>query len=100
MNAGRKGQLSFEELKDYLESKGELELINYVQSTGERLALNKETFYTAGLTPSRRYQVACVFMLLGEYSVAIEICRHVKGESGLSEIWKYWIQVLMKYKQH
>jgi hypothetical protein len=68
-----KGLCSYGELRDYLKSVGEDHLLKYVREINGRFELVDE--FRKVRLPSMQYQIACVFMLLGEYTVAEEVHR-------------------------
>lgn len=66
------GVCSYDELRDYLMQRGEEYLLEYVHEQGGRYELVRKKFEKIKL-PSVQYQVAVVFALLGEYSIAERI---------------------------
>jgi hypothetical protein len=66
------GLCTYRELKSYLEQRREERLLQYVEENNGRFTLVAEQYSTVKL-PSVRYQIACVFMLLGEYAIAESI---------------------------
>jgi hypothetical protein len=67
-----KGLCTYSDLRDYLNSVGEDHLLKYVRENNSRFELVENEFRKVKL-PSIRYQIACVFMLLGEYTIAEDI---------------------------
>ncbi len=68
------GLCSYPDLRAYLDAKGQEHLLDYVREHNGRYELVAEKYQRVRL-PSVKYQIACVFMLLGEYSIAEEIHR-------------------------
>lgn len=70
------GLCSHGEIKAYLETRGEEWLLQYVEEDGGRFHLAAEEYAMVKL-PSVQYQIASVFMLLGEYTIA-ESLHHLR----------------------
>lgn len=60
------------DVRAYLSSIGEEWLLKYIRETGGRFGL-VEPEYNQIKLPSVKYQLACIFMILGEYTIADEI---------------------------
>lgn len=75
------GLCSYDELREYLQRRGEEHLLKYVCANGGRYELARDEFQRIN-PPSLKYQVAVVFMLLGEYTIAEPI--HSPGWNDLS----------------
>ena len=75
MQVYRNALTSYEELKLYLESIGESFLLEYIQRNEDGYELNKERCKDPSEInpPSVRLQVATVFAMLGEHSIAHDI---------------------------
>lgn len=66
------GLCNYYELRDFLCDRKCEYLAKYVVEDSGRFFLNEQEFSRVRL-PSVKYQIACVFMLLGEYSLATDI---------------------------
>ena len=66
------GLASYEQISAYLRRAGEDRLLRFVREVDGRYELASDE-YAKIKAPSVQYQIACVFMLLGEYSVAEEL---------------------------
>jgi len=66
------GLCSYDELRDFMCDRKCEYLAKYVVEDGGRYFLNEQEFSRVRL-PSVKYQIACVFTLLGKYSLAADI---------------------------
>ena len=63
------GLASYNDVQKYLQSIGEERLLGFVREQNGRYEVVDDE-YTKVKAPSVQYQIACVFMLLGEYTIA------------------------------
>ncbi|MBW8183563.1 hypothetical protein [Shewanella nanhaiensis] len=63
---------ALDDLQSYLEEIDSSHLLKYIKHSEDQYSLNKEEF-DKQKTPSVRIQIACVFAILGEHSIAQEI---------------------------
>ena len=91
------GMCSLDELGAYLQSHDAKHLLDYVIQNGSRYQLNNDKYYSIKL-PSLEYQLACVFMLLGEYTIA-ESIHHLRwtdistwGDKVGNDLLKHFMQ--------
>ena len=68
------GLVSYSEVSNYLQDIGEGHLLKYVREQNGRCELVADMYAQVKLE-SVRYQIACILMLLGEYTRAEEIYR-------------------------
>lgn len=62
-------------VREYLTRIGEERLLKYVRESGDGRYELAADLYAEVKAPSVKYQVACVFMVIGEYSIAQQIHR-------------------------
>jgi hypothetical protein len=62
-------------VREYLTRVGEEWLLKYVRERGDGRYELATDLYAEIKLPSVRYQVACIFMILGEYTIAEQIHR-------------------------